>query len=186
KLNGRNYKMDWIRELAKKHTFEVFPEIYEQTIKKYGTVNGYTYATAFDALNIAHSNGVNIAAGLEDGTLRLITANERYSLIKLKKDDEKMTNINITLNESQIEELVEHVDINDYVEFMTMDEWNDYQSGTPATEIIESIDMSNFDTCDTYAVLDGLGTWVSADSLAEILEPFLDDMLQEYLDNTLQ
>src|SRR5699024_5391587 len=178
--------MNRIRELAKMHTFEVFPELYEQTIKKYGTVNGYTYATAFDALNIAHSNGVNIAAGLEDGTLRLITANERYALKNLKKDDEKMTNINVTLNESQIEELVEHVDINDYVEFMTMDEWNDYQSGTPATEILESIDISDFDTGDTYAVLSGSGYWNSSDDLEEILEPFLDDMLQEYLDNTLQ
>src|SRR5699024_3012315 len=112
--------------------------------------------------------------------------NERYALINLKKDDEKMTTLLVYLNESQIEELVEHVDINDYVEFMTMDEWNDYQSDTPATEIIESIDMSNFDTYDEYAVLDELGKWVSADSLAEILEPFLDDMLQEYLDNTLQ
>src|SRR5699024_10144126 len=109
----------------------------------------------------------------------VITANERYALINLKKDDEKMTTLLVYLNESQIEELVEHVDINDYVEFMTMDEWNDYQSGTTATEIIESIDMSNFDTCDTYAELDVLGSWVSADSLAEILEPFLDDMLQE-------
>ena len=178
--------MDWIRELAKKHTFEVFPELYEQTLKKYDTVNGYTYASAFDALNIAHSNGVNISTGLENGTLRLITANERYALINLKKDDEKMTNINVTLNESQIEELVEHVDIYDYVEFMTMDEWNDYQSGTPATEIIESIDMNNFDPGDEYAVMDGLGYWVSADSLEEILEPFLDDILQEYLDTTLQ
>lgn len=178
--------MNWIRELAKKHTFEVFPELYEQTIKKYDTVNGYTYATAFDALNIAHSNGVNIAAGLEDGTLRLITANERYALINLKKDDEKMTNINVTLNESQIEELVEHVDINDYVEFMTMDEWNDLMTGESAIEIIESIDISDFDTGDEYAVLDGSGYWNSSDDLEEILEPFLDDMLQEYLDNTLQ
>src|SRR5699024_9457738 len=178
--------MDWIRELAKKHTFEVFPELYEQTIKKYGTVNGYTYATAFDALNIAHLNGVNIAAGLEDGTLRLITANERYALINLKKDDEIMTTPLVYLNESQIEELVELVDINYYVEFMTMDEWNAFHSDTPATEILESIDISDFDTYDEYAVLDELGKWVSADSLAEILNPFLDDMLQEYLDNTLQ
>src|SRR5699024_1723657 len=177
--------MNWIRELAKNHTFEVFPELYEQTIKKYGTVNGYTYATAFDALNIAHSNGVNIAAGLEDGTLRLITANERYALINLKKDDEKMTNINVTLNESQLEELIQNVDITDYIDFMTMDEWNDLATGESAIEIIESIDISNFDTYDEYAVLDELGKWVSADSLAEILDPFLDDMLQEYLDNTL-
>ena len=96
-----------------------------------------------------------------------------------------MTNINVTLNESQIEELVEHVEINDYVEFMTMDEWNDYQSGTPATEILESIDMYNFYPGDEYAVMDSLGTWVSADSLEEILEPYLDEMLQDYLDNNL-
>lgn len=93
--------------------------------------------------------------------------------------------INVTLNEAQIEELMQHVEILDYVDFMPMIDWNEYMSSTPATEIIESIDMNNFDTYDEYAVLDGLGKWVSADSLAEILEPFLDDMLQEYLDNTL-
>lgn len=94
--------------------------------------------------------------------------------------------INVTLNEAQIEELVQHVDILDYVDYMPMIDWNDRMSSTPATEIIESVDMHNFDTCDEYAVLDGLGTWVSADSLAEIFEPFLDDMLQDYLDSTLQ
>lgn len=94
--------------------------------------------------------------------------------------------INVTLNEAQIEELMEYVEIVDYVDFMPMIDWNDRMSSTPATEIIESVDMHNFDTCDEYAVMDGLGTWVSADSLAEILEPFLDDMLQDYLDSTLQ
>ena len=93
--------------------------------------------------------------------------------------------INVTLNETQIEELVQHVDILDYVDYMPMIDWNEYMSSTPATEIIESIDMNNFDTYDEYAVLDGLGKWVSADSLAEILEPFLDDMLQDYLNNNL-
>src|SRR5699024_9854933 len=185
-ISRRSFKMNWIRELAKKHTFEVFPELYEQTIKKYDTVNGYTYATAFDALNIAHSNGVNIASGLENGTLRLITANERYALINLKKDEEKMTTLSVYLNESQIMELVEHVEINDYVEFMTMDEWNDLMTGESAIEIIESIDMDNFDTGDEYAVLAGSGYWNSSDDLEVILEPFLGDMLQEYLDNTLQ
>lgn len=97
-----------------------------------------------------------------------------------------MTNINVTLTESQIEELVHHVDITDYVDYLPMIDWNDLMSSTPATEIIESIDMNNFDPGDEYAVMDSLGTWVSADSLEEILEPFLDDMLQEYLDNTLQ
>lgn len=93
--------------------------------------------------------------------------------------------INVTLNETQIEELMQHVEIVDYVDFMPMIDWNDRMSSMPATEIIESVDMHNFDTCDEYAVMDGLGTWVSADSLAEILEPFLDDMLQDYLDCTL-
>lgn len=177
--------MDWIRQLAEKHTFEVLPRLYENTLKKYGTVHGYAYTSAFDALNIAHANGVNIAAGLENGTLRLITANDRYALINLKKDDEKMMNIRVTLDETHIEELVQHVNINDHVEYLHMDEWNDYMSSTPATEIIGSIDMNNFDPNDEYAVMDGLGTWISANSLAEILKPFLDDMLQEYLDNTL-
>ena len=94
--------------------------------------------------------------------------------------------INVTLNETQIEELVQHVDIIDYVDYLPMIDWNDLMSSTPATEIIESIDMNNFDPGDEYAVLDGAGYWMSADSLAEILEPFLDDMLQDYLDNTLQ
>ena len=177
--------MKWIRELADKYMIEVHPHTYEQKINEYGTFNGYAYASAFDALNIAHSNGINITKGLENRTLELITDNSRYALINLKKDDDKMTNINVTLNESQIEELVEHVEINDYVEFMTMDEWNDYQSGTPATEILESIDMYNFYPGDEYAVMDSLGTWVSADSLEEILMPYLDDMLQDYLDNNL-
>ena len=177
--------MKWIRELADKYMIEVHPYTYEQKINEYGTFNGYAYASAFDALNIAHSNGINITKGLENRTLELITDNSRYALINLKKDDDKMTNINVTLNESQIEELVEHVEINDYVEFMTMDEWNDYQSGTPATEILESIDMNNFYPGDEYAVMDSLGTWVSTDSLVEILEPYLDEMLQDYLDNNL-
>lgn len=94
--------------------------------------------------------------------------------------------INVSLNETQIEELIQNVETYDYAEFLPMYDWNELMCGTPATEIIESIDMNNFDTCDEYAVLDGLGKWVSADSLAEIFEPFLDDMLQEYLDNTLQ
>src|SRR5699024_11120387 len=106
--------------------------------------------------------------------------------INLKKDDEKMTNINVTLNESQLEELIQNVDITDYIDFMTMDEWNDLATGESAIEIIESIDISNFDTYDEYAVLSGSGYWNSSDDLEEILEPFLDDMLQEYLDNTLQ
>ena len=96
-----------------------------------------------------------------------------------------MTKINVTLDESQIEELVQHVDITDYVDYMHMIDWNDRMSSLPATEIIDSVDMHNFDTCDEYAVLDCLGTWVSADSLQEILEPYLGDMLQDYLDSTL-
>lgn len=110
---------------------------------------------------------------------------EKHALKTKKKDGKKMMNINVTLNESQLEELVQNVDINDYVEYLHMDEWNDYQSGTPATEIIESIDMNNFDTGDEYAVMDSLGTWVSADSLEEILEPYLDEILQDYIDSNL-
>ena len=97
-----------------------------------------------------------------------------------------MTNINVTLNELQIEELIHNVDIYNYVEYLTMDDWNDHMEGIPATEIIDRIDMNNFDTCDEYAVLDGLNKWVTADSLVDIFEPYLDEMLQEYLDNTLQ
>lgn len=102
-----------------------------------------------------------------------------------KKDDKKMMEINVTLTESQIEELVQNVEITDYVDYMHMIDWNDYMSSTPATEIIDSIDMNNFDTCDEYAVLDGLGKWVSSDSLEEILEPFIDEMLQDYIDSNL-
>lgn len=178
-------KMEWIRELEAKHLMEVHPYIYESNVDEFGTVNGYTYASGFDALNIAHSNGINVDAGLEDGTLKLITSNERYALIQLKKDDKKMMDINVTLTESQIEELVQNVEITDYVDYMHMIDWDDYMSSTPATEIIDSIDMNNFDTSDEYAVLDGLGKWVSSDDLQEILEPFLDEMLQDYLDSNL-
>ena len=94
--------------------------------------------------------------------------------------------LHVELNESQIEELVQNVEITDYIDFMTMDEWNDYMDGMQATEIIESIDMNNFDTCDAYAVLDGSGYWNSSDDLEEILEPYLADMLQEYLDGKLR
>ena len=97
-----------------------------------------------------------------------------------------MININVTLDELQIEELVHHVDITDYVDYLPMIDWNDRMSSTPATEIIESVDMHNFDTCDEYAVMDCLGTWISADSLEEVLMPYLDVMLQDYLDSTLQ
>lgn len=176
---------DWIRELAEKHTFEVIPELYERNIAEYGTVNGYSYASAFDALNIAHANGINITAGLENGTLRLITANERFALINLKKDDKKMTTLHVELTEEQIEELIQNVETMNYVEYIHMIDWNDYMAGTPATEIIDSIDMLQFDTSDEYAVLDGHGRWVSSDSLEDIFSPFLDEMLQEYLDNNL-
>lgn len=89
------------------------------------------------------------------------------------------------LNESQIEELMYNVDVSDCVEFKTMDEWNHYMDGMTATDIIDSIDINNFDTGDEYAVMDGLGQWYSSDSLMDILEPYLDEMLQEYIDNTL-
>src|SRR5699024_12667545 len=83
---------------------------------------------------------------------------ETTTIITLSLHDAlTISTLSVYLNESQIEELAEHVEINDYVEFMTMDEWNDYQSGTPATEILESIDISDFDTGDTYAVMDSLG-----------------------------
>lgn len=178
-------KMEWLRELEAKHLMQVHPHIYERNIEEFGTVNGYAYASAFDALNIAHSNGVNISAGLEDGSLKLITANERYALIQLKKDDKKMMEIIVTLTESQLEELVQNVEIVDYVDYMHMIDWNDYMNSMQATEIIDSIDMNNFDTSDEYAVLDGLGKWVSSDSLEEILEPFLPEMLQDYINSNL-
>ena len=97
-----------------------------------------------------------------------------------------MTKINVTLDESQIEELVQHVDITDYVDYLPMDEWNNLMTGESAIEIIESIDMNNFDPGDEYAVLDGAGYWMSSDSLEDILMPFLDDMLQDYLDGQLR
>ena len=117
--------------------------------------------------------------------LAMIESVEKNALNNIKKDDKKMMNINVTLTESQLEELVQNVEIVDYVDYMHMIDWNDYMSSTPATEVIDSIDMNNFDTCDEYAVLDGLGKWVSSDSLEEILEPFLPEMLQDYLDSNL-
>src|SRR5699024_10093044 len=130
--------MNWIRELADKYMIELNPYTYEQKINENGTFNGYAYASAFDALNIAHSNGINITKGLENRTLELITDNSRYDLINLKKDDGEIMEINVTLDEYQIEELVENVEINNYIEFMTMDEWNDLMTGESAIEIIES------------------------------------------------
>ena len=118
--------------------------------------------------------------------LAMIESVEKQAFNNIKKDDKKMTNINVTLNETQIEELIQNVEITDYIDFMTMDEWNDLMTGETAIEIIESIDMNNFDTGDEYAVLDGSGYWNSSDDLEEILEPYLDDMLQEYLDGKLR
>lgn len=89
------------------------------------------------------------------------------------------------LTDSQIMELAQNVEITDYVEYMHMIDWNEYMNSSQATEIIDSIDPDHFDTSDEYAVLDGHGRWVSSDSLNEILEPFLDDMLQDYLDSNL-
>lgn len=97
-----------------------------------------------------------------------------------------MLEINITLTETQIEELIQNVDIYDYAEFLPMMDWNDHMNGVPATEVIDRIDMNNFDTCDEYAVLDGLSKWVSADSLADIFAPYIDEMLQDYLDGKLR
>ena len=99
-----------------------------------------------------------------------------------------MIEANVNLNEAQIEELIQNVNIFDYVDYQPMEDWDDYMntSGATAIEIIDSIDKEHFDTSDKFAVIDGTGYWVSTNSLEEILEPFIDDMLQDYLDSTLQ
>ena len=81
--------MKWIRELADKYMIELHPHTYEQKINENGTFNGYAYASSFDALNIAHLNGINITKGLENRTLELITDNSRYALINLKNCEEE-------------------------------------------------------------------------------------------------
>ena len=179
--------MKWIRELADKYMIEVHPYTYEQKINENGTFNGYAYASSFDALNIAHSNGINITKGLENRTLELITDNSRYALINLKKDDGKIMEITVTLNDGQIMELLQNVNSLDYVDFMYMEDWAEQMdvSGTSALEILNSVNFDNFDTNDKYVVSEGLGQWISSDSLHEILEPYLDEMLQDYLDNNL-
>lgn len=177
--------MKWIRELADKYMIEVHPYTYEQKINENGTFNGYAYASAFDALNIAHSNGINITKGLENRTLELITDNSRYALINLKKDDKKMVEINVNLTALQLEELIQNVIISEYVEYLHMSDWDDSMTGESALEIIDSIDANQFDTSDRYAVVDGRGLWVSSDSLVEILEPFLEEIMQEYIDDNL-
>lgn len=102
-----------------------------------------------------------------------------------KKDDKKMIIASVQLDDSQIEELLHHVDVSDYVTFFTMDEWDDFMDGIQATEIIDSTGGNYFNTADVYAVEDSIGNWYSTDSLEEILEPYLDEMLQEFIDNTL-
>lgn len=91
----------------------------------------------------------------------------------------------VNLTKTQIEELVQNVEPDDYVEYVLMADFNDYMAGIPALDILADVDHDNFDQFDEYAVKDGHGFWVSADSLAEIFEPYLDEMLQDYLDNTL-
>ena len=179
--------MKWIRELADKYMIEVHPYTYEQKINENGTFNGYAYASAFDALNIAHSNGINITKGLENRTLELITDNSRYALINLKKDDGKIMEITVTLNDGQIRELLQNVNRLDYVDFMYMGDWVEHMdvSGMSALEILNSVNFDSFDTNDKYVVSEGLGKWISSNSLHEILEPYLDEMLQDYLDNNL-
>lgn|SRR5699024_2204779 len=179
--------MNWIRELADKYMIELHPYTYEQKINENGTFNGYAYASAFDALNIAHSNGINITKGLENRTLELITDNSRYALINLKKDDGEIMEITVTLNDGQIMELLQNVNSLDYVDFMSMEDWEEHMnlSGMSALEILDSVDFDSFYTSDKYVVSEGLGKWISSDSLQEILEPYLDDMLQDYIDNNL-
>ena len=179
--------MNWIRELADKYMIEVHPHTYEQKINENGTFNGYAYASSFDALNIAHLNGINITKGLENRTLELITDNSRYALINLKKDDGKIMEITVTLNDGQIMELLQNVNSLDYVDFMFMEDWDEQMnvSGLSALEILNSVNFDSFDTSDKYVVSDGLDKWISSDSLHEILEPYLDDMLQDYIDNNL-
>ena len=179
--------MKWIRELADKYMIEVHPHTYEQKINEYGTFNGYAYASAFDALNIAHSNGINITKGLENRTLELITDNSRYALINLKKDDGKIMEITVTLNDGQIMELLQNVNSLDYVDFMYMEDWAEQMdvSGMSALGILNSVNFDSFDTNDKYVISEVLGQWSSSNSLHEILEPYLDEMLQDYLDNNL-
>ena len=98
-----------------------------------------------------------------------------------------MMEINVTLNESQLEKLVHNVDIDDYVEFMFMEDWDEQMnvSGMSALEILDSVEFDSFDTRDKYVISEGLGKWISSNSLHEILEPYLDDMLQDHIDNNL-
>ena len=98
-----------------------------------------------------------------------------------------MVEINVNLTALQLEELIQNVNIFDYVEYQPMEDWDDYMdmSGATAIEIIDSIDKEHFNTSDRYAVVDGRGLWVSSDSLVEILEPFLEEIMQEYIDYNL-
>lgn len=113
-----------------------------------------------------------------------VTTVEKQAL-KTKKEDGKKMEINVTLNESQIAELIHNVDVNDYEEFLTMDEWNDYMQDLQPTEIIDSTGGNYFNTSDEYAVMDGSGHWYSSSSLEEIFEPHLEEMLQDYIDSNL-
>lgn len=87
---------------------------------------------------------------------------------------------NLKLTESQLEQLLTCVDVSGYVQYMSMDEWDEYMDGTPATEIIDIISGS-FYTGDAFAYMDGGGLWNSADDLEEILEPYIEDIFNDYL-----
>ena len=95
--------------------------------------------------------------------------------------------ITVTLNEEQIMSLLQNVNSLDYVDFMFMEDWDEQMnvSGMSALEILGSVEFDSFDTSDKYVLSDGLDKWISSDSLHEILEPYLDDMLQDYIDNNL-
>ena len=95
--------------------------------------------------------------------------------------------ITVTLNDGQIMELLQNVNSLDYVDFMFMEDWVEQMdvSGMSALEILNSVNFDSFDTSDKYVLSEGLDKWISSDSLQEILEPYLDDMLQDYLDSNL-
>ena len=83
--------------------------------------------------------------------------------------------------------LLQNVNSLDYVDFMFMEDWDEQMnvSGMSALEILGSVEFDSFNTSDKYVLSYGLDKWISSDSLHDILEPYLDDMLQDYIDNNL-
>lgn len=62
-----------------------------------------------------------------------------------------------------------------------MDEWNGYMQGVKPTELVDSISTGEFYTGDAFAYMDDDCIWKSSNELAEILEPHIDDIFNDYL-----